>query len=118
MAMNQRYDRFQHIRVTAPTGGVESGDPVRVGALAGVAKFTAAAGEPVTIWLDGSYNIEVAGALTEGQVVYITSAGALTATAGTNHPWGVAVIAKGTGTAVTEVAPFGHNPAVAVAAGA
>ncbi len=115
--MNQRYTQFKHIKVTAPAD-VTSGSPVRVGCVAGVAKFDALSGEPVTIWLDGSYTIEVAGALTEGQVVYITSAGALTATAGTNHPWGVAVLAKAAGTSDAEVAPFGNNPAVAVAAGA
>ena len=40
----------------------------------------------------------------------------LTATATGNYPFGVAVTAKGTGTGPAEVAPFGHNPAVAVAA--
>lgn len=116
MAMNQRYSHFKHIAVTAPAGGVESGDPVRVGAVAGVAKFTAAAGERVTIWLDGSYDIPVTGALTEGQLVYIKSDGTLTATATGNYPWGVAAVAKGTGTAPSEVAPLGANPSVAVAA--
>lgn len=115
MAMNQRYTQFKHISVEAPAD-VASGDPVRVGALAGVAKFDAAEGERVTIWLDGSYEIPVAGALTEGQLVYIKSDGTLTATATGNNPWGVAAVAKGTGTAPTEVAPLGANPAVATAA--
>lgn len=115
MAMNQRYSHFKHIAVTAPAD-VKSGDPVRVGAVAGVAKFDAAEGEPVTIWLDGSYDIEVTGALTQGQLVYIKTDGTLTATATGNNPWGVAAVAKGTGTADAEVAPLGANPAVATAA--
>lgn len=117
MAKNQRYTHFDHIALTADRD-IKSGDPVRIGAIAGVAQTTAADGERVTVWLDGSYTIDVAGALTEGQTVYITAAGTLTATAGTNNPFGVAVLAKGTGTGPAEVAPFGHNPAVAVAAGA
>lgn len=115
MAMNQRYPKFRHIAVTAPKD-ITSGDPVRVGAIAGVAKITAKSGTPVTVWLDGSYAIDVAGAITEGQVVYIKADGTLTATAAGNNPWGVAVLAKGTGTGPAEVAPFGHNPAVATAA--
>ena len=36
MAMNQRYTHFDHIALTVPDG-VKSGQPVRVGAIAGVA---------------------------------------------------------------------------------
>lgn len=117
MAMNQRYSHFDHIKLPVPEGTV-SGDPVRVGAIAGVAKVDRRADGTATVWLDGSHDFTVTGALTAGQVVYITTAGALTATAGTNYPFGVAAVAKGTGEGIAEVAPFGHNPAVAVAAGA
>ena len=115
MALNQRYTHFRHITLTADKD-YASGAPVRVGAIAGVAQTAAKTGEKVTVWLDGSYDIDVAGALTEGQPVYIKTDGTLTATATGNHPFGVAVVAKGTGTAPSEVAPYGHNPAVAVAA--
>ena len=115
MALNQRYTHFRHIALTADKD-YASGDPVRIGAIAGVAQTSAAEGEKVTVWLDGSYDVDVAGALTEGQPVYIKSDGTLTATATGNYPFGVAVVAKGTGTAPSEVAPYGHNPAVAVAA--
>lgn len=117
MAKNLRYSHFDHVNLPVPEGTV-SGDPVRVGAIAGVAKIDRQADGTATVWLDGSYDFEVAGALTVGQVVYISTAGALTATAGTNNPFGVAAVAKGSGTGIAEVAPFGHNPAVAVAAGA
>lgn len=115
MSLNQRYPKFRHITITAAKD-IVSGDPVRIGAIAGVAKISAKVGEKVTVWLDGSYMIDVAGAVTEGQTVYIKADGTLTATATGNNPWGVAVLAKGAGTAPAEVAPFGHNPAVATAA--
>ena len=115
MAMNQRYTHFDHIALTVPEG-TKSGQPVRVGAVAGVAQIDRQPDGKATVWLDGSHMIDVAGALTEGQVVYIKTDRTLTATATGNFPFGVAVTAKGTGTGPAEVAPFGHNPAVAVAA--
>jgi predicted RecA/RadA family phage recombinase len=113
---NQKYTHADHIAVTAPSGGVTSGQAVRIGALAGVAVTTQPEGAQVAIWLDGSYTLEVAGALTEGQVVYIKSDNSLTATASGNNPFGTALVAKGSGTGPAEIAPFGNNPAVAVAA--
>ena len=91
-------------------------DGKRIGAIAGVAQIDRQPDGKATVWLDGSHMIDVAGALTEGQVVYIKTDRTLTATATGNYPFGVAVTAKGTGTGPAEVAPFGHNPAVAVAA--
>lgn len=105
MALNQRYPHFKHITVTAPRD-ITSGDPVRVGQIAGVAQTTAAEGEKVTLWLDGSYDLTVAGALTEGQAVYVAANNTLTATVGANF-FGVAAAAKGSGTGVAEVAPAG-----------
>jgi len=43
------------IAVTAPAGGVASGDGVIVGALFGIAAFTAAEGEPAEIATRGVY---------------------------------------------------------------
>lgn len=117
MAMNQRYTHFKHIAVPVPEG-IKSGDPVRVGTIAGVALIDREPDGVATVWLDGSYTIDVAGAVNPGDPVYITSAGKLTATASGNHPWGTAVVAKGTGTGPVEVAPFGHNPLVSTAAAA
>ena len=116
MAMNQRYTHFDHIALTVPEG-VKSGQPVRVGAITGFAVIDRQPDGKATIRTNGSKpGVDVAGALTEGQVVYIKSDRTLTATATGNYPFGVAVTAKGTGTGPAEVAPFGHNPAVAVAA--
>lgn len=109
MAKNQRYTNALHITVTA-TKAIKSGDPVQVGQISGVAQIDAAIGEKVTIWLDGSWDIPVTGALaTEGLPVYITSAGVLTATATGNTPWGVALASKTTGTAPVEVVPLGYT---------
>lgn len=105
MATNQRYTHFEHITVVAPRN-IESGEPVRVGQIAGVAQTTAVEGERVTIWLNGSYDLTVTGALAEGQAVYVAADNTLTATAGDNF-FGVAAAPKGTGTGVAEVAPAG-----------
>ncbi|QFG09550.1 head decoration [Arthrobacter phage TripleJ] len=107
MAKNQRYTHNRHISLTAPAGGAVSGNPYKIGQYVGVAQTSAAAGEKFTLWLDGSYDLTVTGTLTEGQAVYITGANALTATATGNYPFGVANAAKGTGSGVVEVAPFG-----------
>lgn len=45
------------ITVAAPTGGVNSGDPVKIGLLFGVAAKDASEGDPVVIGCDGVYNI-------------------------------------------------------------
>jgi hypothetical protein len=45
----------------------------------------------------GVWELDVSGALTVGQAVYITGAGALTATATGNFLFGAAIRAKGTG---------------------
>ena len=105
MALNQRYPRFEHIAFTAPRD-IASGEPVRIGQIAGVAQTSATEGEQVTVWLNGSYTLEVTGALTEGQAVYLTGSNTLTATANENF-FGVAVRAKGSGAGDAEVAPAG-----------
>lgn len=109
MAKNQRYTNALHITVTAPRD-IKSGDPVQVGQISGVAQIDAKSGEQVTIWLDGSWDIPVTGALaSEGLPVYITSAGALNASATCNTPWGVALATKTAAAAPVEVVPFGYS---------
>lgn len=106
MAKNQRYTHAKHIELTAPYTLV-AGAPVRVGGFVGVAIADAASGERVTVWLDGSWDLTVTGALTEGQLVCITDAGALTATTTGNRPFGLALAAKASGSGIVEVAPLG-----------
>ena len=108
MAMNQRYTHFDHIAFTVPEG-VKSGEPVLVGNFAGVAQIDRQPDGKATVWLDGSHELEVSGALTVGQTVDIKADRTLTATATGNKPFGSAVSAKGTGTGPAEVAPLGHH---------
>ena len=105
MATNQRYARGEYIALTADQN-YASGDPVVIGAIAGVAKIDAAEGEKVTVWLVGSYDLEVTGAAGEGEVVYLGGSG-LTMTAN-DTPFGVALGSKGSGSGDLEVAPFGY----------
>ena len=70
MAKNQRYTHNRHIALPADKA-VESGAPVKIGQYVGVAQTKAAVGEKVTVWLDGSYDVPVTGAVTEGGIVYI-----------------------------------------------
>ena len=107
MAKNQRYTHNTHISLTAPAGGVVAGNPYKIGQYVGVALIDAAAGERFTLWLDGSWDVTVTGATTEGGIVYITPANALVVTTTGNFPYGIANAAKGAGAAVVEVAPFG-----------
>ncbi|MBG6085820.1 DUF2190 family protein [Zhihengliuella flava] len=115
MALNQRYTHNDHIALTA-LANTESGSPVKIGQYVGVAQTTADTGDKVTIWLNGSYELTVSGALAEGQIVYINGSNGLTATASGNFPFGVANTAKGTGSGIAEVAPFGMITATAALA--
>ncbi|MCW2132892.1 DUF2190 family protein [Arthrobacter sp. VKM Ac-2550] len=109
MAKNQRYTNALHISVTAPRD-IKSGDPVRVGSICGVAQIDAKSGEKVTVWLDGSYDLTVTGAIaSEGMPVYITSAGALNTTAAGNFLFGVALGTKAAAAGPVEVAPIGYT---------
>lgn len=116
MAGNQRYTNALHITVIAPRD-TATGDPVQVGLINGVAQTAAKAGQKVTIWLDGSWDIEVTGALaTAGLPIYITAAGKLSASATGNTPWGVALATKAAAAAPVEVAPLGYATPAAPAA--
>lgn len=107
MAMNQLYPEARHIAVVAPNA-IESGDPVIIGGIAGVAQTTAQAGETVTVWLDGSYELPVTGTPKTGDVVSLKGK---TLAVGAGSPFGVVITAdQAAGTA--EIVPFGiHQPA-------
>lgn len=108
MATNQKYTQGKHIALTADKE-YASGAPVIIGEISGVAQTAAKTGEKVTIWRDGSYDLEVDGALTVGQAVYITTAGALTATVGSNKVFGYALATKTTGKGIVEVLVRGNS---------
>lgn len=108
MAQNQLYPENKHIAITADKD-YKSGQPLSIGNYRGVALVDAKKDDEVTVWLNGSWKIDVTGTLTPGQVVYLTTDGKLTATAG-GTAWGLANVAKASGTGPAEVAPFGMVP--------
>ena len=93
MALNEIFKIGKSISLPVPAG-TKSGDPVRVGVLNGVAIVDEGTGFNKDNWtsvdLFGGhlFEIEDAGAANVGTAVYITSAGALTLTAGSNKLYG------------------------------
>ncbi len=90
------------VTVTAPSGGVSSGDIVVVGGLIGVAAFDAVEGAEVEISTVGVYALPAAAAddIGVGDLLYYDAAGpSLTKTAGSGSKplAGVAVSAAGAG---------------------
>ena len=90
MALNELVKVGKSISLPVPEG-TESGDPVRVGVLNGVAIVDEGTGFNKTGWTSvdmfGGHLFELAGAEV-GDPVYITSGGELTLTAGSNKLWG------------------------------
>jgi predicted RecA/RadA family phage recombinase len=116
MAKNQRYTNALHISVPVPAG-TKSGDPVKVGQICGVAVIDREADGTATVWLDGSYTLDVAGAVGSfGAPIYIKGDNTLTATASGNFLFGTALGTKGTGTGPLEVAPIGYTTQTAAGA--
>ena len=116
MAKNQRYTNAQHITVPVPEG-VKSGQPVKVGQICGVVITDRDSDGESQVWLDGSYDIPVAGAVSAfGAPVYIKADNTLTATAAGNFLFGTALGTKGTGTGPLEVAPIGYTTQTAAGA--
>lgn len=104
MAKNMKYENALHISVDAPYD-VKSGAPVSVGLIRGVALIDAAKNERVTVWLDGSWELELSAAIDAGDPVYISSAGKLQKTGG--DFFGVALETT-SGAGPVEVAPIGY----------
>ena len=93
------------ISVTAPTGGVASGDALVVGNIFGIAAYGAAAGDPVEVATTGVFQLPKASAavLTVGARVSWDDAAKQVDVPGTGRfPIGVAVEDAGSG--VTSVA--------------
>lgn len=119
MAANEIHDTLHSISVPVPAE-TPAGVPVRLGALNGFTEgaegslIGTAAGH-ATVNFDGVFKVDVDGELAKGDVVYITSANALTTTATGNHSFGVSISDKGAGVgpAVIAVAKFGVNAAAA-----
>ncbi|MBX6321994.1 MAG: DUF2190 family protein [Rhodospirillaceae bacterium] len=94
------------ITVTAPTGGVSSGDGVIVGSLFGVAAFTAAEGENVEIATTGVYELpkDPTAVIAAGaQVAWDTSAKQIDLPDTGFYPVGIAIEAAGNGITTVRV---------------
>lgn len=94
MAKNERFDNGYHITVPVPAG-VDSGEPVVVGELVGVALISRDADGECVIDTRGVYDLTVTGAIDFGDPVYAVVAGglvtSLTATATDNVRFGIAL---------------------------
>lgn len=91
MAVNSRFATTK-TRLLPVASGVVSGDPVKVGALVGVALIDRNADGNATVALDGAYDLTVTGALgAAGTAVYIDGSGDLTATVGSNTLFGYSI---------------------------
>lgn len=87
------------VTLTAPTGGVASGEAFVVGSIFGVAAYTANEGADVETQLVGVFDLPKAtGAITQGAKVYFdTTAKKVTGTATGNKLVGAAIVAAGSG---------------------
>ena len=112
MAKNRRLPKATHISLPVPSG-VKSGEPVAVGAFRGLAITDRDADGTATLWIDGSAEYEVTGAVASvGLPVYITSARALTTTSTDNQLFGFALGTKTAAAGPLEVAHL-NGPAQA-----
>lgn len=113
MAVSRRYSHNKHIALT-PSGEVEPDQPLIIGAYAGMALTRvspeeAQEGVKVTVWLDGSYDVPVSGAVNEGDYVYLVD-GELTNSGSAAQSWGIANESSSTSEVSTiEVAPLGRR---------
>ena len=104
MATNQRYTHSEHISLPVPEG-TKAGDPVIVGGFAGVAKIDRNEDGNATVWLDGSYMLEVDAAVEAGQPVFLDAPGSRLTTFG-NAFFGL-VVEAAPGAGLAEVSPAG-----------
>lgn len=74
--MKNHVQKGDMITVITPAGGALSGDPVKIGALFGVAAYTAPEGAPLEIAMEGVYDLPKATgvALSAGDKVYFDPA--------------------------------------------
>lgn len=95
MATNEIFRDADHLYLPVISGSV-SGSPVLIGGLKGVCQTDRDSAGNATVWLKGAHEFTVAFATTAiGDPIYITPAGALTATASTNALYGHALSIKG-----------------------
>lgn len=95
-----------HIDITAPAGGVSSGDGVIVGSLFGIATTDAAEGETVLLTTTGVFDLpKLASAVIAAgdRVAWDVTAGQVNLPGTGRFPIGIAIAAAGNGVAVVRV---------------
>jgi predicted RecA/RadA family phage recombinase len=106
MATNFRQDG-RTLALTAPAGGLKSGQGHVFGSLFGIAALDAAAGASVEAHVEGVFALPMPStviAFAEGaRVFWDVSAGNVTTVASTNFPIGAAIAAAGVGSATVLV---------------
>lgn len=92
------------VSLTAPDGGVVSGQGILTGALFGIAQHSAAAGAPFECAVAGVFNINKSGsqAWTEGQLIYWENTLKLATNAGAGNTL-IGHAVKAVGSASTDV---------------
>lgn len=117
MAVNEIFKEANHLSLPVPAD-IPAGRAVRIGSLNGFTETPEGDGVGnvegyASINMKGAFKVDVSGALTKGQVVYINpTTQALVAAAGVgNFTFGVSLSNKGAGVgpAVIAVAKFGVN---------
>jgi len=104
--MKNFVQRGDALAVTAPSGGVVSGQPVLIGSLFGVAAYSAAAGAPAEIVTLGVFDLPKAASVTfaVGDKVYFdATANNLTSVTTSNTYVGVATAAAASSDATVRV---------------
>jgi len=103
MAKNMRLPKALHITLAVPAY-VVSGSPVAVGAYRGVAQTDRGTDGRATVWLDGSTEQTVTGAVaSEGLPIYITTADG---TLGTATGAGIVLFGYSLGTKAAAAGPL------------
>lgn len=113
--MRNYIQKGDNLTIPAPVD-TESGAPVLIGNLFGIAAHSALAGEPLTIKRDGVYTMakEPTAAFTEGELVWFDPATKLLGEQGAGkHLVGAAVIVAGNGTATVDAVLAGGVTLVA-----
>ena len=93
--MKNFVQRGCNITVTTPTGGVSSGDPVKIGALFGVAAYSAPAGAPLEISTEGVFDLpKAAVAFNQGDKAYWDATNKVLFATASGNAW-VGVVTEG-----------------------
>ena len=87
------------LTLTAPAGGVVSGNPYTIGAIACVALVTAAAGGPFAAKASGVFNLPCASGLTEGAAVSLLDGELVADGTASSVPFGKLTAAEADGVA-------------------